>query len=121
MVLADLYALPHEVTDLELAYGACLGDLLPPLEIIPASYPNQQEWLLFQHKLFTGTLPGGCIVDTADGIDPVKAGRHIMAIQRSFEPKHVHKMAAVAWLASRWFTRVWDPDGSYACPKEMSA
>lgn len=41
-----------------------------------------------------------------DGIDGDTAVRHLRAIQGSFAPKHEHKMEAVAYLASRWFTKV---------------
>lgn len=40
-----------------------------------------------------------------------KAFRHLAACQGSFEPKHEHKQAAVAWLASLWFGEViWKSD-----------
>lgn len=117
---SDLYARPQQVDDLTLAFPAVLGDLLPPLEVIPDDYPHRREWLDFQGKWFAGTLPSGSAMEPAEGIDPATAGRHLGAIQRSFEPKHEHKMAAVAWLASRWFVRVSTPDGSYSCPRRKT-
>lgn len=115
-VMADVYARPQAVDDLLLAFPATLGALLPPLEEIPQEYPHRQDWLRFQHLWFTGTLPPNSEMIPAKGIDAETAGRHLTAIQRSFEPKHEHKMASVAWLASRWFVRVSTPDGSYRCP-----
>lgn len=112
----DRYAAPQAVGDVLLAFPAVLGGLLPPFEAIPAVYPYRREWLEFQHKWFTGTLPADSEIEPADGVDAVTASRHLMAIQRSFEPSHEHKMAAVAWLASRWFVRVSTPDDSYCCP-----
>ncbi|MBU8820874.1 hypothetical protein KL864_33965 [Mycolicibacterium goodii] len=105
------------IDDVLLAFPAVLGDLLPPLEDIPAQYPDREHWLEFQHKWFAGSLPAEIEAEPADGIDVQAAARHLAAIQRSFEPKHEHKMAAVAWLASRWFKRVGTPDGSYTCPR----
>lgn len=113
----DAYAKPHVVDDVLLAFPAVLGDLLPPLEEIPDDYPNRREWLDFQHRWFVGTLPMDAEMQPAEGIDAEVAGRHLATIQGSFAPKHEHKMAAVAWLASRWFARVTTPDGSYRCPR----
>lgn len=112
----DLYRRPQVIDDVLLAFPAVLGDLLPPMEIIPTQYPHRQEWLEFQHKWFAGTLPTDAEVEPADGVDAEAAGRHLTAIQRSFQPPHEHKIAAVAWLASRWFKRIGTPDGSYTCP-----
>ena len=102
----DQFAQPQAVDDLLLAFPAKLGALLPPIEIIPTDYPHRQEWEDFQHQWFAGTLPPGTEIEPAEGIDATAAGRHLTAILRSFEPKHEHKMAAAAWLASRWFVRV---------------
>lgn len=113
----DLYAQPQHVDELLLAFPAILGELLPPLDVIPDEYPHRQEWLDFQGHWFAGTLPQDSEMEPADGIDATTAGRHLSAIQRSFEPRHQHKVAAVAWLASRWFIRVSTPDGSYSCPR----
>lgn len=112
----DFYALPQQVDDVMLAFSAGLGDLLPPLEVIPVEYPHRQEWLAFQHKWFAGSLPPDLEMVPSAGVDAQRAGRHLTVLQRSYEPKHEHKMAAVAWLASRWFVRVTTPDGSYSCP-----
>lgn len=98
--MADVYAQPKRVADVLLAFPATLGDLLPPLDEIPADYPHRQDWLRFQHHWFTGTLPPDSEMFPAKGIDAETAGRHLTAIQRSFEPNHQHKTAAVAWLAT---------------------
>ncbi|GAB1816077.1 hypothetical protein [Mycobacterium sp. MUNTM1] len=118
--IVDLYARPQVVDDVLLAFPAVLGSLLPPFEAIPADYPHFREWLEFQNKWFAGKLPTDCEMQPAEGIDAETAGRHLTAIQKSFEPKHEHKMAAVAWLASRWFVHVGTPDGSYSCPQRES-
>ena len=115
----DQYSRPQAVDDVLLAFPATLGTLLPPIESIPVDYPYSQEWLRFQQKWFAGTLPPDTEMEPADGIDATAAGRHLTAIQRSFEPKHEHKIVAVAWLASRWFVRVSTPDGSYTVPSQQ--
>lgn len=120
MATDDLYALPQRVDDVMLAFPAGLGALLPPLEVIPAEYPHRQEWLEFQNKWFAGALPPDSEMEPSDGVDAQIAGRHLTVLQRSYEPKHEHKMAAVAWLASRWFVRVTTLDGSYSCPTQST-
>jgi hypothetical protein len=47
-----------------------------------------------------------------EGVDGNLAFRHLSAIQRSFTPKHEHKEAAVAYLASLWFEDVDYGEGS---------
>lgn len=41
-----------------------------------------------------------------EGIDVQHALSHIATIQRSYQPKHQHKRAAVAYLFDRWFKKV---------------
>lgn len=41
-----------------------------------------------------------------EGIDAEQAYRVLGATLRSFAPKHEHKMAAVAYMMSCWFTAV---------------
>ncbi|ORB77461.1 hypothetical protein [Mycobacterium timonense] len=115
--MTDAYAQPQEVDDVLLAFPARLGELLPPSEVIPADYPHRHEWLRFQSMWFAGTLPADCQLEALEGVDAAVAGRHLEAIQQSFEPKHEHKADAVAWLASRWFLRASTPDSSYSCPE----
>lgn len=47
-----------------------------------------------------------------EGVDVQKAMRHLTAIMRSFQPKHEHKDAAVAYLLSQWFEEnpAWAPN-----------
>lgn len=112
----DDYSAPHDVDDLTLAFPARLGSLIPPMDCIPAAYPNQRNWQDFQHRWFSGTLPSDCAVHPAAGIDVRAAIRHLSAIQGSFEPKHEHKVAAVGWLASRWLSCIVGNGGHYTCP-----
>lgn len=119
MTERDAYRHPHPVDDVQLAFPAGLGDLLPPMDVIPADYPHRRDWERFQHAWFSGTLPADCQMEPADGIDAQAAGRHLTVLQTSYEPKHQHKVAAVAWLASRWFARVVTTDGRVCCPTEV--
>lgn len=62
-----------------------------------------RDWIEFQRQWFYEGLPADTTMDLKDGIDGNAAFRHLSAIQGSFEPKHEHKEAAVAYLASLWF------------------
>ena len=73
-------------------------DALPP--------EDKEKWLAFQSRWFFRGLPETTSLDLKDGIDGKLAIRHLGAIQGSFAPKHEHKMAAVAYLASLWFNDV---------------
>ena len=55
----------------------------------------QRDW--FYHGLASLDLT------PRQGVDAQKALRHLSAIQKSFESKHEHKEAAVAYLLSQWF------------------
>lgn len=112
----DLYAQPHPIDDVQLSFPGKLGTLLPPRQLIPDDYPNRKAWRVFQSTWSAGKLPPDPVAEPAAGIDPAAAWRHLAAIQGSFEPKHEHKMDAVAWLASRWFLRIQTPDGSCSYP-----
>jgi hypothetical protein len=59
----------------------------------------------FSRWFFSG-LPKGTVFVPHEGIDPAKAMRHLRAILGSFEPKHEHKEAGVAYLMSQWFKEV---------------
>ncbi len=112
----DLYAHPQKIDDVTRTFPGRLGTLLPPRGLIPDDYPNRKAWRAFQSTWTAGKLPPDPLLEPTEGVDPAAAWRHLTAIQSSFEPKHEHKMDAVAWLASRWFLRIHTPDGSYSYP-----
>jgi hypothetical protein len=110
-VHGDGYDQPHEVEDLQVVFPADLGDLLPPWGVIPQNFRRHygdvesQPWKKFQARWFYSGAKLSDLVPR-DDVDPAKAIRHLKVIQGSFEPKHEHKEAAVAWLLSRWFKAV---------------
>jgi len=76
--------------------------LMPPHKDIPREFnTDQNEWTRWQRKWFYEGLDG--TPEPKAGIDADKAMRHLATIQRSWSPKHEHKEAAVAFLASLWF------------------
>lgn len=99
---------PQSVSDLELAFPAHVEHLMPSREHCEAALatipPDEaHKWLQFQRAWFSKGLNPDTVVELYDGIDGEAAFRHLQAIQGSFQPKHEHKEAAVAYLCSRWF------------------
>jgi hypothetical protein len=98
----DDFAQPRHIVDNIVAFGVDVRDLLPRYDDIPEEFRNgNTKWNAFQSDwFFSGITKTGLIAK--DGIDLNAALRHLQAINSSFEPKHEHKEAAVAYLASRW-------------------
>lgn len=93
---------PVEIDRVMLAYPAEVRHLMPD----PATIPKDIDkfWRDFQGDWFFYGLKDLNMVPV-DGVDTTKAMQHLACIQGSYEPKHEHKEAAVAFLASRWFTK----------------
>ena len=109
---ASFYDQPHVVSDVLIAFPGELGDLLPDEKIIPEEYRGRMTgdpWVDWQAEWFFKGLKQAPI--PTDGVDRDLAMRHLSCIQRSFEPSHEHKAAAVAWLASRWFSSPGNGEG----------
>lgn len=88
--------------------GGDMRELLPPMSAIPDEFKQSSfdsKWHKFQSDWFFGGLTN-LRVTTKPGIDEGTALAHLAAIQRSFDPSHKHKIAAVAWLASLWLEDV---------------
>jgi hypothetical protein len=96
---------PVPVDDVMLAFPADVSDLMPDYDWLREQVIDP-EWVEFQRRWFFSGLPGSVEIDLKDGIDGETAFRHLKAIQGSFQPKHEHKEAAVAFLASQWFNSI---------------
>lgn len=84
-----------------LAFPAGISKLIPAYDDIPREFKTgTNPWVKFQRQWFYGGLQK--MPKPKPGVDIQKAMRHLMAIQGRFEPKHEHKEAAVAFLASQW-------------------
>ena len=97
---------PIVIDDATMAFPVSISYLMPAWEDIPAEFRNfndrQNKWLRFQRDwFFTGITKQKVVM--RDGFSEADAFRHLAAIQRSYEPKHQHKEAAIAYLASLWF------------------
>lgn len=103
---------PVEVSDAELAFGPRdLSKMMPAYKEIPdefrLAWPGHgNKWQEIFSKWFYGGLPHGTEFVAKEGIDGAKALSHIAAVMRSYEPKHEHKAAAVAFLMNEWFTEM---------------
>jgi hypothetical protein len=102
----DGFDQPTEVTDVLVAFPASVAHLMPAMAAIPEDFRrergNARPWIKLQCDWIYAGLPEGAVTVKA-GIDEETAWRHLACVQYSFEPKHEHKIAAVAWLMSRWF------------------
>jgi hypothetical protein len=105
---------PKEVSEAQWVFPAnVVKDYMPAMDDIPEEFSNwnrPNKWSDLQSKWFYEGLKGYTWVPK-EGIDLDMALRHLSAIQRSFEPKHEHKAAAVAYLMSLWFDDVKGPNG----------
>lgn len=113
---------PQEISDALRAFPASVSHLMPAWEDIPEEFQDRHnEWVEFQGTWFAAGLTEHfsyvpAIDPTGDGEDRLDGElilRHLSAIQGSFEPKHEHKEAAVAYLASLWMDAVlYGPSGA---------
>lgn len=95
--------MPLPVSGRDLAFPTSVAKHLPPWDSIPDEFKglsgkwNQlvTDWFFLGIKLVK--------VDPKPGIDAEAALRHIKYCLGSFEPKHEHKEAGVAYLLSLWF------------------
>jgi hypothetical protein len=95
---------PVDVSDLDIAFPASVGHLLPAWADIPEEFRHWpgNGWVRFvDNWFFKGTSTRQ--LKAKPGIDKNAALRHVRACMGSFEPKHEHKTAGVAYLLSLWF------------------
>lgn len=97
---------PVPMADIEAALPASVGHLMPAQDDIPQEFwrgtGDARRWVQFQQDWFFRGFPRGTKFVAKPGVDLTLALRHLTAIQRSWEPKHEYKEAAVAFLASLW-------------------
>lgn len=105
MATDPTFLVPIEVDNVLLAFPADVMRLLPKWEDIPAEFKNPNrptKWNnLFNDWFYHGLK--SLVRKPKPGIDELKAIRHLSCIVGSYEPKHQHKEAGVAYLMSLWF------------------
>jgi hypothetical protein len=93
-----------EANKLDMAFGPeKISDWIPRYDEIPDEFRRgHTKWnKLFSEMFFCGLRKLNLVPN--DGVDADKAWAHLRTISGSFEPKHEHKEAAFAYLASQWF------------------
>lgn len=112
------YAKPTEVDYVTFAFPTqVIGDYLPLVEEIPKEFDMYKpdpvvakHWVDLANGIFFGAFRE-LWYSEREGIDLHLAQRHISVVLRSFQPKHEHKVAGVAYLMSLWFSAVATSDG----------
>ena len=98
---------PVETTAVQRTFSAGIDHLLPAYEDIPEEFKRlENPWVKFQRDWFFHGLPPNTQFGAKDGVNAETAFYHLHCIQSSYEPKHEHKEAAVAFLASLWFVGI---------------
>lgn len=92
--------------------GSVIGTLLPAMSDLPKKYQDfnyrDDKWTLLASVWFFRGIEGYTF-DMKDGIDGQTAFDHLRACIGSFEPKHEHKIVAVAYLMSLWIDDYFAP------------
>ena len=94
---------PIETDEATRAFPAHVSDMMPALAYLKEA---KREWTDIASHWFGRGLGPDVEFHPAAGIDPEAAFHHIACILHSYEPKHEHKIAAVAILMESWFTRI---------------
>lgn len=113
--MAELPAItPTAVTNVFLTFPGDVSHLMPPMNEIPEEFKlGHTEWNKFASDMFFEGLEN-LQLHVVPGIDAATAWRHISAVVASFQPKHEHKEATVAYLSSIWFTKAETSKRTYA-------
>lgn len=98
---------PVTTSDIEMAFPASVLEIMPDYQDVPEEFRKDRA---LQNEIVNAWFFKGLNPQTeftaADGIDRKAALRHIKRILGSWEPKHEHKTAAVAYLLSLWFKEI---------------
>jgi hypothetical protein len=97
---------PRDTKECDQFFPANIMHLLPEYKDIPEEFhmcTGTNPFLKLQSKWFFEGIKLEDFPPVKTGIDFKLAIRHLTAIQRSWEPQHEHKCAAVAYLMSLWF------------------
>ncbi len=102
-----MFPINDKLTRLDMAFPASVRGMMPAWDDIPDDYKRGRKpsCRVVTRWFFSG-LPKGTDFVPRDGVDAGKALVHLKCILGSFEPKHEHKEAAVAYLLDQWFSEV---------------
>lgn len=106
---------PKRIDSIDGVFPTTIEGFLPPMSEIPEEFKRSHtEWNKLFSRWFYSGLPKGTEFVPREGINRDEAIRHIRYCMKSFEPKHEHKEAGVAYLLSLWFERVEIPQDAPA-------
>lgn len=102
--MSDDFAQPTDIDQVTMVFPGSVRHLMPSYDAIRDEYDRGNKWSnrLFSDWFYSGITSVDGLVPK-EGIDKTRALRHIRAVMSSFEPKHEHKEAAVAYLFDKWF------------------
>ncbi len=89
--------------------GMNVHEMIPPYALIPSPYRAEfgegKPWVELADQLFFRGSGQHVSYSMQEGINSQLAFVNLRVILSSFELKHEHKIAATAYLMSRWFVR----------------
>ena len=89
--------------------GMNVHEMVPPYALIPSPYRAEfgegKPWVELTDQLFFRGNGQHVSYSMKEGINSQLAFVNLRVILSSFELKHEHKIAAAAYLMSRWFER----------------
>ncbi|WP_312630989.1 hypothetical protein [Pantoea piersonii] len=95
---------PIEITRLDIAFGGKAMKILPSYNSTPDEFKQMgNRWNKFVSQWFFNGLDKSEYPTAKDGVNLNLALLNIKACLVDFEPKHEHKIAGAAYLASQWF------------------
>ena len=96
----------QDVNDIDAAFGTKALSMMPEYKDIPDEFKKRSnKWNKFVSSWFFCGVKN-LKLKPKEGVSEEKAFRHIRTIIKSFEPKHEHKEAGVAFLFNEWFEDV---------------
>jgi len=100
-----MYPIKEDISDAMLAFPADVADMMPAMKDIPEKYRyGNTPANGFVAKWFFSGLKNPRFYPR-EGVNAQKAFNHLQCILGSFQPKHEHKDAAVAFLLDEWFEK----------------
>ena len=102
------FSKPTKVDRATIIFPANVTNLMPDQGDIPDEFKRHDgtPWNRWVSQWFFDGLKDDQIPQVKDGLDAATVWGHLRTVLGSFEPKHEHKEAAVAYLASLWFKEV---------------
>ena len=102
---------PKQLSGIDQALPTSVKDMMPEYKDLPPEFTDRRHPMsdVVSRWFFRG-LPKGTEFKPKEGIDKDAALRHIKYVLGSWEPKHEHKEAGVAFLLNEWFEAVKIPE-----------